>query len=413
MSIWHWLTSRVAGLRQHRRRMNDLQRELQAHLELEAEEERESGSSPEESHYAARRAFGNTSFITEDVRAIWTFTALEAFIRDLRYGARALRKNFGFTAVAVLTLALGIGANTTIFSAMNALLLRPLPFPAADQLVRIYSTKTNSGSSTGLIGPSSLDVRDFATASHSFQNMVVYDTWRKNVSFGASGAEPEQMRVGLMPAAYFEILGVQPIAGRLFTGEENQQGRNYVAAISARVWRTRFSADPAILGRKLRINDEPYTIIAVMPDLIPEWMEPWRPGPIEIWTPFLNSWSETTRAGRGNAAIARMKPGVSLKQAQEDLSTIAVALATAHPMDEGIGVMIVPLADTRAGKLRPMLFLLMGAVTLILLIACVNLATCSWHAIPLGNASWRCARHWAQAEAGSCATCSQRLCFLR
>ncbi|HEU0368744.1 MAG TPA: ABC transporter permease [Candidatus Acidoferrum sp.] len=371
---WNWFASRVAGLRPNQRRMADVQRELQADLELEAEEQRESGLSPEESRYAARRAFGNTTLITEDVRAVWTFAWLEGFLRDLRYAARALRKNLGFTAVAVLTLALGIGANTTIFSALNALLLQPLPFPAAGELVRIYSTKGASSSSPTLVGPSAMDVRDFAQSSHTFQRMTVYDTWRKNVSFGDSGVEPEQMRVGLVPAAYFEILGVQPIAGRLFTDAENQQGRNYVAAISARVWNTRFSGDRAILGRKLRINDEAYTIIAVMPDVIPEWMEPWRPGLIEIWTPFLDAWTETSRAARGNAAIGRMKAGVSLEQAQKDLSTIAAALSEAHPVNRGIGVAVAQLADTRAGKLRPMLFLLMAAVSLILLIACVNLA---------------------------------------
>ena len=371
---WNWFTSRIAGLRRNQSRIADLHRELQSDLDLEAEEQRESGLSAEDAHYAAHRAFGNKTLVSEDVRAIWTLTWLEGFLRDLRYAARALRKNLGFSAVAVLTLALGVGANTTIFSTINALLLRPLSFPAADQLVRIYSTKGTSNNSTILVGPSALDVRDFAQNSHSFQRMVVYDTWRKNVSFGDSGAEPEQMRVGLVPAAYFEILGIQPIVGRLFADEENLQGRNYVAAISARVWSTRFSADPAILGRNLRINDEPYTIIAVMPDVIPEWMEPWRPGPIEIWTPFLNPWTEISRAGRGNAAIARMKPGVSLEQAQQDLSAVAAALAEAHPMDRGIGVAVTHLADTRAGKLRPMLFLLMGAVSLILLIACVNLA---------------------------------------
>jgi len=193
---WNWFATRVPGLRPHQERMADVQRELQADLELEAEEQRESGLSAEESRYAARRAFGNATLVTEDVRVIWTVTWLEGFLRDLRYAARALRKNLGFTAVAVLTLALGIGANTTIFSALNALLLQPLPFPAAGELVRIYSTKGTSGNSPTLVGPSALDVRDFAQNSHTFQQMVVYDTWRKNVSFGDTGAEPEQMRVG-------------------------------------------------------------------------------------------------------------------------------------------------------------------------------------------------------------------------
>jgi predicted permease len=371
MSIWKGLRSRVAGLWQGQSRMNDLEREIASHLELAAEEQQESGLSPEESCYAARRAFGNKTLVTEDVRAIWSLSWLEGFVRDLRYGARALRKNVGFTAVAALTLALGIGANTAIFSAIDALMLRPLPFREADQLVRLYATKNNSPIGFGAGGPSPLDVRDYAQASHSFQKLVAYDTWRKNVSFADSGGEPEQMHVGLVPAAYFEVLGVQPVLGRLFTDEENQEGKNYVAAISTHLWNTRFANDPAILGRKIRINDEPYTIVAVMPDVIPAWMEAG-----EVWSPFAFNqvWSEISRGGRGDEALGRLKPGVSLKQAQADLSAIAAELAAAHPVDQGIGVAIERLADTRVGALRPMLFLLMGAVSLILLIACVNLA---------------------------------------
>ncbi len=143
---------------------------------------------------------------------------LEHFLRDLRYGARSLRKSPGFTVVAVLTLALGIGANTAIFSAIDALVLRPLPFSDPDQLVRIYSIQNGATNTfANPDGPSALDVRDFAQRSHSFQNMVAYDTWRKNVSFGDFGSEPEQMRVGLVPAAYFEVLQVKPVMGRLFT----------------------------------------------------------------------------------------------------------------------------------------------------------------------------------------------------
>ena len=379
MSVWHSLRSRLAAFRKRRDRdlERELNRELESHLELEAEEQRDSGLSPEEARYAAQRAFGNTTLVQEDVHAIWSLVWLERFQRDVKYAARSLRKNPLFTLVAVLTLALGIGANTAIFSTMDALMLRPLPFPAADELVRIYSTKNGVPiRGTGAAGgPSPLDMRDFALNSHSFQSMVAYDAWRKNVSFG-NFAEPEQMRVGLVPAAYFETLKIQPFIGRLFTEEENREGKNYVAAISARLWRERFARDNSILGQKIHINDEPYTIVAVMPDVIPEWMESVGVGPIEVWTPFALSGvlSESSRGARGDYALARMKPGVSLEQAQADLATIAAALAAAHPVDEGIGVAVKKLSDTRVGELRPMLFLLMGAVSLILLIACVNLA---------------------------------------
>ena len=377
MNLWARLRWLLGGPKNRQARTSDLEREIQAHLNLEAEELQESGTSIEESGYAARRAFGNVTLIGEEVRAVWSVVWLEGLVRDLRYGARALRTNPGFAVVAVLTLALGIGANTAIFSSIDSLLLRPLPFSDPEQLVRLYATENGQlVGDTPFVGPSPLDVRDYANASHSFQNMVVYDAWRKNISFGDSGAEPLQMRVGLVPGAYFETLEIQPILGRFFTEQENQQGKNYVAAISAHLWKTRFAGVPAILGRQLRINDEPYTIVAVMPDTIPEWLEANRAGNIEVWTPFSlpDLWQESSRASRGFSALARLKPGVSLEQAQADLSTVAAALAATHPLDHNVGVLLKPVADTRVGALRPILFLLMGAVALILLIACVNLA---------------------------------------
>jgi putative ABC transport system permease protein len=377
MSFWNWVKAGLAGLRELGEKEAELDRELRSHLELEAEEQRESGLSEEESQYAARRALGNVTLLQEDLRAVRSPLWLEGLLRDLRYAARSLRKSLGFTVVAILTLALGIGANTAIFTAMDALMLRPLPFSNPDQLVRLYVTKNGRlVGETPSDGPSAVDVRDYAAATHSFQKMVAYDAWRKNVSFGSTSAEPEQRRVGLVPAAYFETLEIQPILGRLFTEEENQEGKNYVAAITAHLWRTRFASDSAILGRQLRINDELYTIVAVMPDIIPDWVESNRAGNVEVWTPFAlpGIWEESSRASRGFSALARLQPGISLEQAQADLSIAAAALAATHPLDQNIGVLIKPVADTRVGALRPMLFLLMAAVALILLIACVNLA---------------------------------------
>ena len=376
MNVQNWLRRLRTRSWPRRNREEEFKREFEAHLELETQEQQGSGVTPQEAHYAARRAFGNITLVQEDVRGVWNAIWLERFTRDVKYAARSLRKSPGFAAVAVLTLALGIGANTAIFSAINALMLQPLPFSAADQLVRIYSIQNGMFNTfANPDGPSALDVRDFAQRSRSFQNMVAYDTWAKNVSFGESTGQPEQMAVGLVPAAYFEILDVRPIIGRFFSEDENQEGKNYVAAISAQLWRNRFDGDPSVLGRKIRINGEPYSIVAVMPDVIPTWVEPGRYS--EIWTPFPYSpdlWSERGRGERGYAVLARLKPGVSLEQAQADLSVIAAALAAEHPVDEGVGVAVKRLADSRVGALRPMLYLLMGAVSLILLIACVNLA---------------------------------------
>ncbi|HYL97638.1 MAG TPA: ABC transporter permease, partial [Blastocatellia bacterium] len=260
MSILNWLTSRFNRTDGRRHRDEDIRREVKSHLDLETEEQLEAGLAPGEARNTARRLFGNDAMLMEDVRAIWTPGWMERFCSDLRYAARSLRKSPGFTIVAVATLTLGIGANTAIFSAIDAVMLRPLPFSNPDQIVRIYSTK-GGALITGFAypgGPSGPDLRDFADNSHSFEKMIVYDQWRKNVSFADAAIAPEQMHVGLVPAAYFEILGMRPIMGRFFTDDENQKGRSYVAAISARLWRERFARDRAVLGRKIIINGESY-----------------------------------------------------------------------------------------------------------------------------------------------------------
>jgi predicted permease len=380
--VRRWLRLRLGALFRRRALERDLRRELESHLELEAQEQQESGLSREEAAYAARRAFGNKGLVTEEVRETWGWAWLERFLGDVRHGARSLARTPRFTLVAVLTLALGIGANTAIFSVVETVLFQPLPFSAPDRLVRIYSTKDGNPiapNGSGFYGgPSVMDMRDFAQTNHTFQNMAAYDTWRKNVSFGGAPTEPEQMWVGLVPGAYFETLDVKPILGRVFRQDESYTGKHYVAAISADLWKTRFGGGKAILGRKIYINDEPYTIVAVMPDVIPKWMEG---KTVQIWTPlgFADSlgdlWTEVGRAGWGWYSVGRITPGVSMERAQADLAAIAAGLAATHPVDRGIGVAIERLADTRAHNLRPMLALLMGAASLILLIACVNLAT--------------------------------------
>jgi putative ABC transport system permease protein len=341
-----------------------------------AEEKMRNGEDTREARREANMELGGVEQVKEQIREARAGHSLETLWQDIRYGARMLRKNPGFTIVAVLTLALGIGANTAIFSVIESVMFKPLPFPGADQIVRVYSTQ--DGHRVGdQVGPSAMDMRDFAQMNHTFENMLVYDTWRKNVSFSDNRGEPEQMMVGLVPGEYFDVLDVKPIMGRLFTEDESYVGKHYVAAISTRVWKTRYGSDPAILGRKILINSEPYTIIAVMPDVVPEWMAY---GDVQIWTPFEfadalgDFWTEAGRRGRGDYSLGRIKPGVSMEEAQADLATIAAGLAAAHSADRGIGVALEKLSDTRADNLRQILFLLMGAVSLILLIACVNLA---------------------------------------
>ncbi len=301
---------------------------------------------------------------------------ISGLLQNFRFAVRQLRKSSGFTAIAGFTLALGIGASTVIFAVLDTVLLRPIPFSHPDRLVRIFSTKPAE-----VTGPSPLDLRDFASLNHTFEKMAVYDVWRKNVSLDSGSIEPEQMRVGLVPGEYFEVLGVKPLMGRFFKDEENRWGNNLVAIISYDFWQTRFHGDRSILGKTVRINDERYAIIGVTPGEVPDFWIGTPPGKTEIWTPFVpyvdsNSsvWKESARGDRGWGAIGRLKPGVTLEEAQADLARIAGSLATQYPADHSVGVKLQALQEDRVRDLRPMLRLLMGAVLLILFIACSNVA---------------------------------------
>jgi len=303
---------------------------------------------------------------------MWGYTQLGSLAQDLKYAGKGIRRSPGFAAVAILILALGIGANTAVFSVVDAALLRPLPFPDSDRLVRIWSTK--NGASVG--APSPLDLRDLAAAAYSFERLIVYDHWRKNVSGILGSNEPEETVIGLVPGAYFELLGIKPVLGRVFSEEESVYGKHYVAAIGSHFWRTRFAADPRTLGRTLRINGETYTIIAVVPDVVPGWMDD-TTAPISIWTPFAfaDIYSEAQRGGRGYSSLGRLKQHVSYDEARTELATLAARLAQDHPVDRGFGATAEPLADTRAGPVGPVLLMLCAAVGMVLVIACANLAS--------------------------------------
>ena len=354
-----------------RRIYADLSEEVRAHIEERADELAAGGLPRTEALAAARREFGNVTVLEEEAREVWRWPSIESVVLDVRLAARMLRKAPVFTSVAVLTLALGIGANAAIFSVLSAVLLRPLPFPDADRLVRVFSIK--DGVSTG---PSALDARDLGRESHTFEKLVVYDTWRKNLSSAPTSPDPEQIRVGLVPAEYFQVLGMRPVIGRLFTSEENRWGNHHVALLSNTFWQTHFGGDREILGKTVRINGEAYTIIGIVPDTVPTWMDA-RNEKVGVFTPFAPDaeiWSETSRGGRGFATIGLLKSGVTIQQATADLQAVAASLAKRYPIDRGFGVTLEPLAQSRVGNLRPILLLLMAAVGLTLLIACSNVA---------------------------------------
>ena len=293
-------------------------------------------------------------------------------VQDLRYALRQLRKSPGFTILVLGTLALGIGASTAMFGVMNAILLRPLPFRESNRLVRVLSTENGN-----VAGPSPLDVRDFAAANHTFEKIVAFDAWRKNVSISNGSTEPEQRPVGLVPTGYFEVLDIKPLFGRLFNDEEQRWGNQFEVIISYGFWQAKFHGDPSVLGKSIRINEEQYTIIAVMPPHLLDWWFNGPHGQIELWapfTPYATLWDETSRGNRDFSSIGRLKEGVNLAQAQADLERIAANLAARYPADHGVSVLLRPLQEDQEGGLRTTVLLLMGAVTLILLIACSNIA---------------------------------------
>lgn len=365
------LLSRCVSLFRRRKLDAELDEELRLHLDLATEDNIQRGMTIEEARTAALRAFGGLSRAREAYRVERGFAFVESLLWDLRYALRQLRRSPMFALTTVITLALGIGANTAVFSVLNTLLLRPLPFPNADRLVRIYSMEHDLP-----IGPSPLDARDFAHSNHTFEKLAVFDQWRKNVLTSKAGDMPESLHVGLGPLELFQALGVRPILGRLFTDDEGLIGRNHVALLTESFWQSHYARDPNVLGQTININGLAYSIIGVIPDTVPGWLRG-IDEPIEIWEPFLPTtdiWDDALRSSRNFTAIGLLKPGTTVQQAQADLQTVAANLATAYPVDRGFGVLVQPLVISRAGDLRPQLYLVMGAVSLILLIACSNLA---------------------------------------
>ena len=285
-----------------------------------------------------------------------------------------LRKAPGFTLVAVVVLALGIGANTAIFSVVNAVLLRPLPFQDSDRLVQVWHVpppKSFPGMTRFSVSPA--NYLDWEKQSHGFENMAIYGY--RSYSMTGTG-EPESVSaIGVSPE-FFHVLRIQPILGRVFLPEENQNGRGKVAVLSQAFWQTHFASDPNIVGRTISLDNLSYTVVGVIPSnsTFPTSSDP-KSQP-QLWTPL--AWTDAERAIRGNhnyLVIARLKPGADLKQARAEMSTISARLEQEYPDDDkGWGATVVSLRDQLVGDVRPALMVLLGAVGFVLLIACANVA---------------------------------------
>jgi predicted permease len=342
------------------KRNAELERELRSDLELEEEEQRERGLSPEEAGHAARRAFGNAVLIKEQTHEAWGLAKFERFWQDVRYAFRQMRRSPGFAVVTVFTLALGIGSTTAIFSIFNATLLRPLPFVQPDRLALLWASIPH----VGYTGPGSLTDPDFAQWQQQNQVFEQIAAFRGQTSNLTGNGTPERLLGATATASLFPLLGVKPELGRAFSDAEQIPGRENVVLISHKLWARRFGSDPEIPGRTIKLDGNNFTVVGVMPS---SFQFPNQP---DFWTPMVLT---SDRSNAMDQVIARLKPNVTLARAAEDVAIIQHRLSPSDRHDE-IHLDFVFLKDKVGAGIRPTLNVLLAAVALLLVIGCANVA---------------------------------------
>jgi putative ABC transport system permease protein len=348
-------------------RLND---EIQFHLEQQIAENLASGMGPEEARHAAMRTFGNPTYLLEETRDTWGWRWLEQFVSDLRHAARMLRNSPAFTSVALLTLALGIGANTAIFSLVNGVLLRQLPYHNPDCLTIVWE-KGRDGSPNNVGYATYLD---WKAQNKSFEQLAIYSSWQPVLQVG----EPEQINGLRVTSNYFRTLGVHPELGRDFLPEEDSPNTNKVVMLSHSLWQRKFSSDPHIVGKTIDMNATQYIVAGVLPASYQSLMsqDP-RGGTVEIWRVLGYDVSQpwACRTCHHLVAIGRLRDGVSFAQANAEMDTISAALSKAYPKEyDDEGVILTPIREQLLGPASAPLYILLGAVSLVLLVSCANLA---------------------------------------
>src|SRR5262245_37583134 len=347
---------------------DELDEEVRFHLEREIEENIARGMTPEEARLAAIRSFGGVERVKEESRDERGIRLLEEVWQDLRYGARILMKNPGFTTIAVLTLALGIGANTAIFSVVNALVFNPLPYPDPQRLVWV----TNVFRGDEMIGVS--DYRTYQTQSKTFDGLAAFDVYTRILTVQDESAP---VNIVQATASLFPTLGVAPRLGRAFTPEEARPGGPRVIILSHEFWRRRFGGDPSVVGRSVPFGRGSRLILGVMPPGFRFLPESRNGGNVDVWEPWpINLQQELKEEDNMILAnvFGRLKPGVPLEQARAELDLLNQPDIQAHPEMAGMKARVMPLAERLVGHLRRGLLTLFGLVGFVLLIACANVA---------------------------------------
>jgi predicted permease len=351
---------------------SEIDEELRFHFDHEVERYRKQGMNDQEAKRHARLALGGHEQIKEDCREARGTSLIETSWQDLRYAVRQLRDNPTFTAVILLTLSLSIGANSAIFSMIHNVLLRPLPYPQPERLVRLFLS--NSMYPKFPLNP--FDFRDFRTRNKSFDSMAGFT--RGDLQLSADSGAPIRLQGFRITAGYFRVLGLQPELGREFDQSAELPGNQRQVVLSERLWRAQFGAAPDILGRKITLNTEPYTVVGVMP---PGTVHPgnnFHPlaygEDVDVWWPFSFDGDPNQRGSHFLEGIARLTEGVTPEQAKVEMNSIMTQLGREHGQDQGWQVLVIPLHHVIVGTSRQMLLVLLGAVGMVLLIACANAA---------------------------------------
>src|SRR5262245_27797990 len=359
------LMARLRGLFGDRKAERELDDETEAHLRLLTERYVRQGRSEDEAAWAARRQFGNFTLLKEVNREMRGFRLIETIVQDLKYGLRMLKRNPGFTVVAVLTLALGIGANTAIFSVVNAVLLRSLPYRDPDRLVAASYYRGIGGDYAWVA-----DFKAWRDQAKAFEQIAAY---RFDDADLTGNGEPERLTAGTVSASLFATLGVAPALGRDFTPEDDTDGAAPVVILSDGLWRRRFGGDPQVIGKAITLRDQSLTVIGIMP---PGFRFP---GESELWAPLMpilnRQLSQQPSMGRLNV-LARLKPGVTPEAAKAELSVILVRQRQDSPRPYSLvqEVRVAKLSEKFIGDVRRPLLVMFGAVAFVLLIACANVA---------------------------------------
>ena len=292
---------------------------------------------------------------------------METLLRDVQYGIRNLLKRPGFTAVAVITLTLGIGANTAIFSVVNAVLLRPLPFGDPGRLTQLWEAKVDRGRNE--IPASYPNFADWRNRNRFFEQVAAYSAWNFNLT---GVGEPERISSAIVSPEFFSVLGIKPLRGRVFVPGEDERGKDLVVVIGESLWQRKFNSDPNIVGRAINLDDHSFTVAGV---IARDVHAPLLPDEIELWAPVSHGFGATNRSGHYLSVIGRLKPGATLDQAQADMNHIAGQLESEYPeSNKNLSVRLVSLNEQVVGNFRISLLMMLGAVVLVLLIASANVA---------------------------------------